>query len=89
MFVQHPYTYGNDEARAAYIMGLLMGDALTWATWDMLPPLWSALFSFTTELSKVFNNLIQEKEAAKRLLSLCQGPCSVVEYSVKICVLTA
>lgn len=72
-------------------MGLQRGDILAWATtvWDRQIALWSFISSFIAKLRRVFNHPIQGKEAAKRLLSLHQGPRSVADYSLEICILAA
>ncbi|KAI2655590.1 Transposon Tf2-6 polyprotein [Labeo rohita] len=90
VFGQRPLTYSTDEAKISYIMGLLRGNALAWATavWDSQ----SAQFnfsSFTAELKKIFDHPVHGKEAAKRLLSLRQGSRSVAEYSVEFRIIAA
>lgn len=49
--------------------------------------MWSSVPTFTAEQQRIFDHPIQGNEAAKHLLSLCQGPCSVAEYSVECCIL--
>lgn len=59
-------------------MGLLRVNALAWAM-----VIWAFFSSFTAELRKVFCHTFQGMDAAKHLLSLCQGSRSVAEYSVE------
>lgn len=85
--------YATDKARVTYIVRLLKGGALAWATavWDRQLALWFSLSAFTAKVRKVFDHLVKGKEAAKCLLSLHQGPCSagLAEYLVEFLVLAA
>uniref|UniRef100_A0A8C6WL95 Retrotransposon gag domain-containing protein n=1 Tax=Neogobius melanostomus TaxID=47308 RepID=A0A8C6WL95_9GOBI len=79
VFNQRPYTYATDYSKIAFVMGLLQGRALAWAsaTWE------------TRALKKVFDHPVQGKEAAKRMLSLRQGTRSAADFSIDFRTLAA
>lgn len=68
VFQQQPLSYSTDNARIAYLMGLLRVNALAWDTveWEEVTASYSA---FTSEMRKVFNHPVQGKDASKRLFS--------------------
>lgn len=84
VFNQQPLTYSSDSSRVAFIMSLLSGKASAWAVAlsSSKSPICSTLSSFTSEMQKVFDHPLQDKEASNRLLSLRQGSGSVSTYSV-------
>lgn len=91
VFSQKPNTYASDHAKIAYIMGLLQGKALDWATaiWQNNVQIRGDYKMFVGELKKVFDHPVQGKEASKRLLTIRQGSRSVAEYSVDFRTLAA
>ena len=88
---QKPLTYSSEESRIQYIIGLLRGRALDWATalWEGSPGLFSSCSEFVGEFKKVFDHSVQTREAASQLLSLRQGSRSVADYSIDFRVLAA
>lgn len=85
VFEQQSYTYSSDTSKIAYVMGLLKGKALDWAS-AVRESQSHATVSydyFVSEMRKVFDHPVQGRDAAKRLLSLRQGSRSVAEYSVE------
>lgn len=91
VFSQKPMTYALDSSKVAFVMGLLQGKALDWATamWQNKPEIHNDYSSFERELKKVFDHPVQGKEASKRLLCLNQGAHSVAEYSIEFRTLAA
>lgn len=91
VFSQRPATYSSSASKIAFIMGLLQGKALDWATavWQNDPLIRNNFEVFQNELRKVFDHPVKGKEASKRLLNLSQGPRSVAEYSVEFRTLAA
>ncbi|KAF7640649.1 hypothetical protein LDENG_00025800, partial [Lucifuga dentata] len=89
VFSQRAVTYATDEAKIAYIIGLLRGRALAWATAVRGPQLLlhTTYVDFISEMKKVSDHPVQGKDAAKCLLSLRQGSRSVAEYSIDFRVL--
>lgn len=85
VFSQKPITYSSDHAKIAFIMGLLQGKALDWATaiWQNNSDIRVDYKKFVAELKKVFDHPVQGKEASKRLLTIRQSSRSVAEYSVE------
>ena len=77
VFAQRPLTYESDDARISYLMGLLRGNALAWATaiWDSQSPHLDSYMSFTTEFRKVFDHPVTGKDASQRLFSLRHCLC--------------
>ncbi len=88
---QKPFSYSTDESRIQYIVGLLQGRALDWATalWEVSPVFLKSYSLFVDEFKKVFDHSVQNREAASQLLSLRQGSRSVADYSIEFRVLAA
>ena len=91
VFEQQPSTYANDRAKICYMIGLLTGSALAWASavWESQSNLCYSYPEFTEEMKKVFHHPVSGRDATKRLLSLRQGSRSVAEYSVEFRTLAA
>lgn len=72
-------------------MGLLRGNTLSWATavWEQQSLITNSNAAFTTEMKRVFDHLVDGKDASEALLSLCQGMRSVAEYSIEFRTLAA
>ncbi|CAB1342959.1 unnamed protein product, partial [Coregonus sp. 'balchen'] len=79
VFEQQPYSYARERAKISYLIGCLRGAALSWAmaVWERQSPICFSYSRFTEEMKKVFDPPVCGKDAAKRLLSLRQGPHSV------------
>lgn len=91
VFDLQPRTYSTDRAKVAYLIGCLQGSARSWATavWEKQAPITSSYSEFTAEMRKIFDHPVQGKDAAKRLLSLHQGPRSVTELAIEFRCLAA
>ena len=85
VFEQQPSTYHTDGARVAYVMSLLRGRALDWATAvrESQPHICWSYDTFISEMKKVFDHPVRGRDASRRLLSLRQGSRSVAEFSVE------
>lgn len=85
VFRQQPLSYATEDSRIAYLVGLLHGKALSWATavWEQQSPITTSYIAFTAEMKRVFDHPVRGKDASKRLLSLRQGMRSVAEYSIE------
>lgn len=91
VFSQKPVTFAADSAKIAFVMGLLQGKALAWASaiWQNNPAKRQSYALFEAELKKVFDHPVQGKEAARRMLALKQSSKSVAEYSIEFRILAA
>ena len=78
-------SYSSDQAKIAYFIGLLWGDALKWASavWEKQASLAFTYVSFCNELKKVFDHPINGKDASTSLLSVRQGLRSVAKYFIE------
>ena len=91
IFRFQPRRYFSGGAKVAFVISLLSGQALKWAT-AALGQNGSLATDFTAfghELRSVFNHPIDGTDAATRLHSLQQGSRSVAEYTVEFQVLAA
>ena len=91
VFSRQPVTFTTDQAKVAYVTGLLRGRALNWAE-AMLGGGGIDFFSydcFMREMKKVFDHPVCIGDAAKRLLNLRQSQRSVADYSVEFRILAA
>lgn len=84
-FKLQPSTFPSDQAKIAYILTLLSGKALAWATaiWNAKSPCCTNYSAFVKELRRVFNHPLSGREASKHLLTLCQGGKSAAEYAIQ------
>lgn len=83
-FELQPSSFPSDRAKIAYVITLLSGKALSWATavWNAQSPFCSSYSEFEEEFKRVFDHPISGREASKRLLSLQQGTRSAAEYAI-------
>lgn len=79
VFEQQPTSYPTDRSRVAYLMSLLTGRALDWASavWDGDSNITHSYRVFATEMRRVFDHPVRGAEAETRLLCLRQGARSV------------
>uniref|UniRef100_A0A3Q2YAJ9 ribonuclease H n=1 Tax=Hippocampus comes TaxID=109280 RepID=A0A3Q2YAJ9_HIPCM len=91
VFDQQPSVYVNDNAKVAYVMSLLTGQAASWAisVSEAQPNLRSSFPDFVTALRRVFHHPVRGREAEGRLLELRQGKQSVADYSIEFRILAA
>ena len=87
IFSLQPITFATEQARVAYIITLLTGRALSWATseWEKQSPFCADAVSFSQALRKVFDSsrTSSGQEAGRRLLDCHQGARSVATYAIE------
>ncbi|KAJ8261446.1 hypothetical protein COCON_G00171690 [Conger conger] len=90
VFKQQPQTYNSDDRRIGYVMGLLKGRALDWATavWsgDSFPSRYPV---FADEIRKVFQHASSDQEPSQRLIALRQGRKTAADHSIDFRTLAA
>ncbi len=84
IFELQPSTFASEKAKIAYIISLLCDRALDWASalWRQQSPICLDLKVFTDTLQQVFDHPVSGREAARRLLDLCQGNQAVADYAI-------
>lgn len=84
-FELQPSSFPSDRAQIAYVITLLSGKALSWATavWKAKSPFCSSYMAFEQEFKQVFDHPLSDRQASKKLLTLRQGTGSVAEYAIQ------
>lgn len=84
-FELQPSSFPSDRSKVAYLITLLSGKALAWATevWGAQSPCCSSYSAFEMEFKKVFDHPIRGREASKRLLTLQQDGRSAADYAIQ------
>lgn len=84
-------TFASDRSKVSYVVGLLRGRALDWATNTLSidRPNLVDYVTFVEDLRRVFDHPVDSEDAAQRLLRLRQGQASVAEHSVDFRILAA
>lgn len=84
-FELQPSSFPSDRAKIAYVITLLSGKALSWATavWKAQAPCCSSYSMFKEEFKRVFDHPLGARQASKRLLTLRQGNGSAAEYAIQ------
>uniref|UniRef100_A0A3B1K1V9 CCHC-type domain-containing protein n=1 Tax=Astyanax mexicanus TaxID=7994 RepID=A0A3B1K1V9_ASTMX len=90
-FELQPSRFQSERAKVAYIVSLLTGKALAWATpvWVHQPGVCTTAMLFAEALSRTFDLPVRGEEAGARLLNLRQGRRSVSEYAIEFHTLAA
>eukprot|EP00063_Salmo_salar_P049563 XP_014024398.1 PREDICTED: protein FAM127-like [Salmo salar] len=72
IFELPPSSFPLDRSKRAYLITLMSGRALTWATavWEQQPDICVSLEGFVGEVRKVFDALFSGREAARKLIQL-------------------
>ena len=85
IFDLQPYSYATDKARIAFVIELLRGRALEWASavWERRDTCMTSYQGFTAEMRKLFDHPVRGKDAAKRLFSLRQGARNVADFVIE------
>lgn len=85
VFDLQPNSYATDKARIAFVIELLRGRALDWASalWERQDTCMASYQEFTAEMRKLFDHPVRGKDAANRLFSLRQGARSVAEFVIE------
>jgi len=84
LFEHQPHSFASDRSRIAYLVNLLKGPALEWASvvWDQQTPICNSYPNFVLEMCNIFDHPVRGRDAAKRLQSLRQGSGSVAEMAI-------
>lgn len=84
VFDLQPYSYASDKAKIAFVIELLRGRALEWASalWERQDPCLASYRAFSAKMRELFEHPVRGKDASKRLCSLRQGSRSVAEYVI-------
>jgi len=86
LFFEHqPRSFASDRSRIAYLVNLLKGPALEWASavWDQQIPVCHSYQNFVLEMRKIFDHPVRGRDAAKRLDGVTrQGSGSVAEMAI-------
>ncbi|KAL7851302.1 hypothetical protein AOLI_G00216580 [Acnodon oligacanthus] len=82
---------GTDSSRIAFVMSLLTGNALSWATamWQAQVPESSTYANFEHVFQEVFDHPVSGKHPGERLLTLKQGSKTAAEDTLHFRILTA
>ena len=91
VFQHQPSRYGSDGAKIAFVLSLLSGRALRWATAAVgqSSRLSSTYSAFRAEFKSVFDHPEDGEDAATRLHSIQQGSRSVADYTLEFRILAA
>lgn len=86
-----PSSFPSDRSKMAYLITLMSGRALAWATvvWEQQSPVCHSLEEFVAEVRKVFNYPLSGRAASRKLLELRQDSRSVADYAVDFCTFAA
>uniref|UniRef100_A0A8C9Y649 CCHC-type domain-containing protein n=1 Tax=Sander lucioperca TaxID=283035 RepID=A0A8C9Y649_SANLU len=84
-FDLQPNSYATDKARIAFVIELLRGRALDWASalWERQDTCMGSYQEFTAEMRKLFDHPVRGRDAANRLFSLHQGARSVADFVIE------
>ncbi|KAK3548470.1 hypothetical protein QTP70_013292 [Hemibagrus guttatus] len=86
-FELQPSSFPSDRAKIAYVITLLSGKALSWATavWKAQAPapFCSSYTRFVEEFKRVFDHPLSGRQASKNLLTLRQKNGSATEYAIQ------
>lgn len=90
VFQLQPTSFPTNRSKVAYIITLLADRARERGTalWDANSPVCSKFQDFADELIKVFDCLVQGREAACEMLRMCQGKRSAANYAIEFRTLT-
>ncbi|KAK3570605.1 hypothetical protein QTP86_023662 [Hemibagrus guttatus] len=91
LFSHQPEMYREDGNRCAFLLSLLTGKALEWASavWDADPLIRSSSSYFAGMIREVFQYPAGRKDISLQLMELRQGSDSVADYAIKFRTLAA
>lgn len=83
-FQLQPSCFPSERSKVAYMISLLSGKAKRWGTaeWQRDSPCCYVFQTFARELCRVFDPVLPEREAARRLFAITQGKRRVPEYII-------
>ncbi|KAI4900898.1 hypothetical protein NFI96_007223 [Prochilodus magdalenae] len=90
-FEQQPSRFPTERAKVAYIISLLTGRALSWATpvWEKQPTVCATSRAFMAALRSVFDHPVCGGEIGSRFFRIRQGRRSVADYAIEFRTLAA
>ena len=90
-FEQQPSRFPSERAKVAYIISLLSGRALAWATpvWENRTDVCASSEQFIAALRRTFHHPVSGGEASSRLLRIRQGRRPLADYSIEFRTLAA
>ncbi|KAI5607204.1 nephrocystin-4-like, partial [Silurus asotus] len=85
IFCMQPSQLGTKRSKVAYVISLLSGRALRWATaeWKSQSAHCRSFAVFSAELRNVFGTSMPRQDAARSLVSAAQGHRSVAEFAAE------
>lgn len=85
VFGLQPNSFPTESSKVAYIITLLTGKALDWATalWEQQSPLTDNCDQFIAEMRRVFHHPASGGEIDHRLLQISQGTRGVAEFAIE------
>lgn len=91
VFSQQPHTYATHQARIAFVMSLLTGQAAAWslAISTQHAELTADYTLFSEEMRRVFDHPVKGRQAVGQLLDLRQNRDSVSSYAIRFRILAA
>ncbi|KAK3556045.1 hypothetical protein QTP70_001858 [Hemibagrus guttatus] len=90
-FSHQPGVYCEDGTKCAFLLSLLMGRALEWASavWDADPLIWASFSHFVEGIHKVFEHPTGGKDISVQLMELRQGSEAAANYAIRFRTLAA
>lgn len=84
-FQLQPSSFPTENSKVAYVITLLTGKALDWASalWDQKSPLTINSQHFIDEMKRVFQHPASKGDVDHRLLNLSQGTRSAAEFAIE------
>ncbi len=91
VFNQQPITYSTHQAKIAFVMSLLTGQAAAWslAITTQQSEVLTDYTLFTDKMRRVFDHPVKGRQAMGQLLDLQQGKDSVSQYAIRFRILAA
>ncbi|KAK3553203.1 hypothetical protein QTP86_031797 [Hemibagrus guttatus] len=83
-FSHQPGMYHEDGTKCAFLLSLLMGKALEWASavWDADPLIRASYSHFEEGIREVFEHPAGGKDISVQLMEICQGSESAADYAI-------
>lgn len=84
-FMMQPIRFPTDQAKVAFIVSLLKGAALDWASYylEQGHPMLDSLDIFLVEFERIFGDPDRKTSAAQRLRKMEQGDRTTAEYAAE------
>ncbi|KAK3553391.1 hypothetical protein QTP70_003554 [Hemibagrus guttatus] len=90
-FSHQPGMYREEGTKCAFLLSLLMGKALEWASavWDVDPLIRSSYSHFEEAIREVFEHPTGGKDISVQLMEIRQGSDSAADYAIRFWTLAA